>query len=181
MKKIHVGDNGETALIGKKSSKTDLRVEAYGTVDELNSFVGLSISFLKDARLEKILEKIQNDLFELGSELADASKNPKQKISAENVKWVEETMTELEKELKPIKKFVLPTGSRSASFLHVARTICRRCERRIVTVNEKEKINSEVLRYINRLSDLLFVLARVANQRLNVEEKTWGPEGILGI
>ncbi len=181
MKKIHVGDKGETALIGKKSPKIDPRVEAYGTVDELNSFVGLANSFLKDNQLQKILEKVQNDLFELGSELADASKNPKLKISAENVIWVEETMNELEKELKPIKKFVLPTGSQAASFLHVARTVCRRCERRIVTVTEKEKINPEILRYINRLSDLLFVLARVINQRLNVQEKTWGPEGILGI
>ena len=181
MKKIHVGDKGETSLIGKISSKTDPRVEAYGTVDELNSFIGLAKSFLKDDQLEKILEKIQNDLFELGSELADASKSPKQKISVENVEWIEKNLDELEKELKPIKKFVLPTGSQAAASLHVARTICRRCERRIVSLSITEKINPEILRYVNRLSDLFFVLARVVNQRMKVEEKTWGPEGILGI
>ena len=181
-KKVHLGDKGETSLIGKRVKKTDPSISVVGTLDELNSFIGLANSFLNDKQIQTILEKIQNDLFVLGEEVVKKDlPEPRTKFSISDIEFLEKTMDELEKEIKPLKRFVLPGGSQSASFLHVARSTCRRCEREIVVLMEKENLNENVLKYINRLSDLLFVLARIVNQRQNVEEKTWGPEGLLTI
>jgi len=182
MKDIHLGDKGETSLIGKRVKKTDFNVSALGTLDELSSFIGLAKSYLRDKNLEGILDKIQNDLFLLGEEIVKKEFSPpRTKFSQKDIQFLEKTMDELEKEIKPLKKFVLPGGGQVASSLHVARTVCRRCEREIAALMENEKLDENVLKYVNRLSDLLFVMARLVNQRQNIKEKTWGPEGLLGI
>lgn len=182
MKKVHLGDSGETSLVGGKISKDDLRVECYGTIDELNSAIGLMCSFSKFDELNENLKKIQNDLFVIGAELATVTKNGSSyKITADDVKWLEKISDEMEAGIKPLNKFVLPGGSNLSSAAHLARSICRRAERRLVTLSKKEKVNPEIIRYANRLSDALFIFARLTNQMLKVEERTWGPEGILGI
>ncbi len=182
MKKVHLGDRGETSLVGGRVLKDDFRVEAYGTVDELNSFVGLAKSASPNLNISIVLEKIQNDLFVIGAELATVTeKGSESRITGDDVLWLEKTSDDLEKELVPIKKFVLPNGSASSSTLHLARSVCRRAERRIVSLSKKEFVNPEIIRYINRLSDTLFIMARYANQKLNIAEKTWGPEGMLSI
>lgn len=182
MKKVHLGDKGNTSLVGGRVSKDDSRVEAYGTVDELNSCVGLAKSLSNDAKISIILEKVQSDLFVIGADLATATeKGSVSKITEDDILWLEKTSDQMESEIVPIKKFVLPNGSQIASALHVARSVCRRAERRIVTLAKKENVNPEIIRYVNRLSDTLFVMARYINQKMNVVEKTWGPEGMLSI
>lgn len=182
MKTVHIGDKGDTNLVGKKTSKDDPRVEAYGTADELNSVVGLAESLTKDSQIKKILEKVQESIFVVGAELATVTeKGSESRIKPEDVKWIETEMESLEKELKPINRFVLPGGTTAAAALHAARTVCRRCERRIVTLSKNESVNPEVIRYVNRLSDLLFVLARIENQRSGTNERGWGPKGMLSI
>lgn len=182
MKKVHLGDKGETSLVGGRVPKDDTRVEAYGTIDELNSFIGLAKSFAKEPRISVILDKVQNDLFVIGAELATVTqKGSESRITGDDVLWLEKTSDQIESELVPIKKFVLPNGSQIASALHAARSVCRRAERRIVSLARNGNVNPEIIRYVNRLSDVLFVMARYVNQRLSIAEKTWGPEGILGI
>jgi cob(I)alamin adenosyltransferase len=144
------GDMGETSLIGERVKKNDLRVEAYGTVDELNSFLGLVISFGGDEKLKNI----QEDLYVISAELAGGE----QKISHDEITELENWIDSIE--LPELKSFLRPGGSKLASFLHVARTVCRRAERKVVSINVRE----EVISYLNRLSDLLFVLAREANE-----------------
>jgi cob(I)alamin adenosyltransferase len=174
------GDFGETTLMGgRKISKDDLRVEAYGTIDEANSFLGLAASFSEDMQINNIIEKIQQDLFAIGSNLATPEEDrtrinyPIPEITTEYVKNLEKIIDETERELSPLKKFILPTGCRAASALHVARSIVRRAERIVVCYSKKEKINSQIIKYLNRLSSLLFELARLANKRENVSEKEW--------
>lgn len=182
MKKVHLGDKGETSLVGKKLPKDDLRVESYGTIDELNSAIGLARSVSNFDNINTMLEKIQNHLFIIGAELATVTeKGPESRITEEDVKWLEGISDDMEKEIEPLNKFVLPSGSQMASSMHLARSICRRAERRIVTLSKKEQVNPEIVRYVNRLSDVLFVMARLTNQKLGVKEVTWGPDGILGI
>jgi len=182
MKKVHLGDKGETSLVGGRVQKDDSRVEAYGTVDELNSTIGLAKSFSKDPKVSVILDKVQNDLFVVGAELATVTqKGSESRVTGDDILWLEKESDGMEAELVPIKKFVLPNGSQVASALHVARSVCRRAERRIVSLSRKESVNPEIIRYVNRLSDTLFIMARYENQKLNVGEKTWGPEGMLSI
>lgn len=182
MKKVHLGDKGETSLVGKKVQKDDLRVETYGTIDELNSALGLAKSMSGFPNINSSIEKIQNHLFVIGADLATVTqKGSESKIKPEDVAWLEKISDEMEGEIKPIKKFVLPSGSQLASSMHLARSICRRAERRLVSLSKKENVNPEIIRYVNRLSDVLFIMARLTNQRLGVKENTWGPEGILGI
>lgn len=171
------GDKGDTSIIGNRVSKDDPVIEVIGTLDELNSSIGLARSFLKDEKADSILEKVQNDLFLIGEEFAKIRRpTPRTKFSEENVKFLEETINDLEKELEPINRFILPYGALPASALHTARTICRRCERAIVVSKGMEQTNELTLKYINRLSDLLFTLARFVNKKMNVEEQFWGPE-----
>ena len=182
MKKVHLGDRGETSLVGGRVPKDDLRVESYGTIDELNSAIGLMGSFSKFDNINSNLKKIQNDLFVIGAELATVTeKGSSYKITPEDVAWLEKISDEMEKEIKPLNKFVLPGGSNLAAAAHLARSVCRRAERRLVSLSKKEQVNPELIRYINRLSDVLFIIARLTNQILKIEEKTWGPDGILGI
>ncbi len=173
---IGSGDKGETSLIGKKVSKDECRVEAFGKIDELNSFIGLARATIeKDKDIDSLLEKIQKDLFVIGSDLATviSTKTNVPKISSDHVKFLENNISEFEKELKPLTKFILPTGNRTASLLHISRTICRSAERELVKLSKEEKINENIIPYVNRLSDLLFTLARVSNKRAGIEDKEW--------
>lgn len=182
MKKAHLGDGGETSLVGGRVPKDDLRVECYGTIDELNSAIGLMRSFSGFDGINSRLDKIQNDLFVIGAELSNVTeKGSSYKVSADDVKWLEKASDDLEAEIKPLNKFVLPGGSNLAAACHLARSVCRRAERNIVSLSKKEKVNPELMRYVNRLSDALFIMARFTNQVMKVEERTWGPEGLLGI
>ncbi|AWB43955.1 cob(I)yrinic acid a,c-diamide adenosyltransferase [Paenibacillus sp. CAA11] len=165
------GDQGITSVIGGRVSKDDIRVEAYGTIDELNSFVGQAACLANDEQfgdLKQHLLHIQHELFDCGSDLAFV--NPGQgaavyKTNADMVQRLEAWMDEYEKENPAIERFILPGGTPLSSALHVCRTVCRRAERRTVTLGNVAEINSEVLRYMNRLSDFLFVAARMANVR----------------
>ena len=173
------GDKGTTGLFGgPRRSKADLRIEAYGTVDELNSYVGL----LRDLEVNKnrgeILLEIQDRLFTVGSLLAAEPGNKKIKIphlETEDVELLEKEIDEMELELEPMKFFVLPGGDTSVSFCHIARTVCRRAERLVVSLSEKEPIDELVVIYLNRLSDFLFVLCRIITKELGVTETPWKP------
>jgi cob(I)alamin adenosyltransferase len=171
------GDKGETGLVGgARVSKDSLRVEAYGSVDELNSVLGIVRASLNDKELDDLLAEIQSDLFVVGSDLASAEKTRQRKItriSNERIIAMEKTIDKLEAELSPLKVFILPGGGIPGSLLHNARTVARRAERRVVALGKAEAINEQLVPYMNRLSDLLFVMARVANHRENKAETEW--------
>jgi len=178
------GDDGGTALVGgARVEKDSLRVVCYGEIDELNSVLGLARSFNKEdpasagrERLETILRRLQNELFDLGSELAtppDAEYEGMFKVSAADVAALEKTMDELQEDLQPLKSFVLPGGGKVSSFLHLARTVCRRAERSILTLSREDAVGAPVLAYVNRLSDLLFVLSRWAGHTAGESEYLW--------
>ncbi|MGB9728796.1 MAG: cob(I)yrinic acid a,c-diamide adenosyltransferase [Thermoprotei archaeon] len=169
------GDKGETSLIGgRRVPKYDLRIEATGTVDELNSFIGLARSVCAYEDLSKILETLQQDLFIVGADISAPNDiSPSfhiPRIDKKHVEDIEKLIEQYANEIKPITRFILPSGTQLAAFLHVARTICRRAERRVVQLASTEPINNYLIVYLNRLSSLLFVLARVANARANVKE-----------
>ena len=172
------GDRGETGLYsGTRVGKENPRVEAYGAVDELNSQIGLARAVVKDAKTRKILKGVQEDLFTLGGDLASelVSANVP-RINKSHVEDLEKTIDSIHDELKPLRRFVLPTGSVGAAHLHVARAVCRRAERRIASLAKIESINPEAIPYVNRLSSLLFDLARWANQLEKVKEEEWTHE-----
>lgn len=170
------GDKGQTSLIGGRVDKDHVRVEAYGTLDELNSIVGKAIAELQhDKELFKDiiddLEKIQHELFDCGTELSNVSKNKKHTLSEEPITYMEEKMDELIEEAPPLEKFILPGGSDASATVHIARTVARRAERNIVTLmKEEEEVSAVALKYVNRLSDYFFAAARVINARLNVPD-----------
>ena len=175
-----VGDKGTTSLIGgTKVLKSDLRIEAYGTVDELNSYVGLCNDVLIDEHSKRILKEIQDRLFTIGSSLAcDPKKEPKMKIpdlKEEDVSLLEEEIDTMSKVLPEMKNFILPGGHATVSHVHIARCVCRRAERCCVRLNEQATEDLLILKYLNRLSDYLFVLARYASHLLNAEEIAWKP------
>ncbi len=173
------GDQGTTSLFGgKRVSKANLRIDTYGTVDELNSYVGL----LRDQQINQnrkdILVEIQDRLFTIGSILATEPGNTNVKIPQileEDVVLLEQEMDKMDTELPPMKFFVLPGGHASISFGHVARTVCRRAERITIALSHQEAIDPLVIKYLNRLSDYLFVLCRAMAHELNVEETPWKP------
>jgi len=172
------GDKGDTRLFdGSKVRKSNERVEAYGDVDELNSFIGAAASFLKDAGLASMLAEVQKDLFSVGAQLADpGSKHQgrtKFQIPAERIAALENAIDSFETELKPLRQFILAGGGNGGALLHVARTVCRRAERRVVSLSEKVELSPSVIEYLNRLSDFLFVMARVVNHREGKEEILW--------
>jgi cob(I)alamin adenosyltransferase len=165
------GDAGETSLVdGSRVSKADARVAAYGDVDELNSYLGLARIDLADSELEGMLGVIQNELFILGADLASPLAIAVPRIDVEMVAGLERAIDKLMEELAPLREFILPGGTRGAAQLHIARTIARRAERLVVTLAAQTEINQPALIYLNRLSDLLFVMARVANQRAGTSE-----------
>jgi cob(I)alamin adenosyltransferase len=172
------GDSGETALLGgKRVSKADPRVAAYGEVDELNAWLGLVRSIGSDAGLAAMLERIQRDLFAIGARLADpgskvAQRVAKTAVTGDDVKRLEDWIDLLDSEVPVLRRFILAGGSRAGASLHVARTICRRAERTVVSLGT-EHVEPEILVYLNRLSDLLFVMARVANRRDGAPEFEW--------
>lgn len=177
------GDQGTTALFGgKRVSKADLRIETYGTVDELNSYIGL----VRDqpvnagnADRKNVLIEIQDRLFTVGSILATEPGNTKVKVpllSEADVTFLEKEIDGMEAALPPMKFFVLPGGHQSVSFCHVARTVCRRAERLSIALNSQEGVEPLVIKYLNRLSDFLFVLSRKMTQELNAEEVAWKPK-----
>ncbi|WP_421378634.1 cob(I)yrinic acid a,c-diamide adenosyltransferase [Bacillus salacetis] len=168
------GDKGRTSIIGGRVDKDDLRVEAYGTIDELNSFVGKAASELDDEKFVDIqadLERIQHELFDCGGDLANATDNIPMKLTPESIDYLEERIDEYIAETPPLEKFILPGGSGPAATIHIARTITRRAERQIVSLVKSEASISEVtLQYINRLSDYFFALARAVNHRLGIKD-----------
>lgn len=169
------GDKGKTSLYGGKTvSKGSLRIDAYGSIDELNSWLGVVLTEIRDTKIKKELFIIQSDLFEIGASLASNIENKKNKGYFEKrVKKFEEEMDRLTKKLPKLMNFILPGGGKTGSFLHVARTVARRAERRTAELSEKEDINKEILIYMNRLSDLLFTFARYINYKEKKKELLW--------
>jgi len=173
------GDKGETGLFdGTRVPKDATRVDAYGAVDELNAVLGGVIAFVEDPEFAGILHEIQRDLFAVGARLADPrlareGRSEKDRFEGDRVTRLESVIDRLEAELPPLRRFILPGGSRAGALLHLARTVCRRAERRIVTLARETEIQPVVITYINRLSDLLFVLARAVNHRAGAEEVPW--------
>ena len=177
------GDDGSTALgTGERRRKYDLRVAAYGTVDELNAAIGIArLHVGEDRELDRMLARIQNDLFDVGADLCmpDKGKGPggaRLDVTEVQVEWLEHQIDRLNGELAPLRSFVLPGGSAAASHLHLARTVCRRAERLIAELKEKpeEIVTPEALKYVNRLSDYLFVASRHANAK-GTADVLWKP------
>lgn len=171
------GDKGKTSLFsGQRISKADLRVEAYGTVDELNSVIGVAIAQIQNSKLKNQLIKIQKDLLETGSVLAQSeSMNNESGIKnlGKRVKDFEKMIDEITAQLPALANFILPGGGKAGSLLHFARTVCRRAERKVVALAEKETVSSEIIVYLNRLSDLLFTMARFLNYKEKRKEIVW--------
>ncbi len=172
------GDKGQTSLIGRsKVSKDSLRLEAYGTVDELNSVLGVARSLSSDARTREILGHVQQDLFVVGADLADVSGRKRAEINEKGWRKLEDEIDGLEADLQPLRNFILPGGTQSGSHIHLARTVCRRAERATVALQTSgEEVNADLLAYLNRLSDLLFVLARHENHVSGATEEIWKME-----
>jgi len=178
------GDKGDTGLVGgSRVPKDALRIEAYGTIDELNAIVGLARVFNADAaltpaaeRIDDILKRLQNELFDLGSELAtppDAVYEGMFRVGADDVKALEHLMDECQKDLAPLNSFILPGGGKVSGFLHQCRTVCRRAERIVLRLGREEDIGPWPLRYLNRLSDLFFVLSRWIAKHSGESEYLW--------
>ena len=164
------GDSGETSLFGgSRVAKNDLRIEAYGTIDELNSFLGVARASWPSSPIDPELQRIQSDLFDVGAYLASPDRDRFPGVSASRIEDLERAIDRMESELSPLQNFILPGGSLPASHLHVARTVCRRAERLVVALEDK----STTLPYLNRLADYLFVAARFANLRLSVSDTPW--------
>jgi len=172
------GDSGDTALFdGSRVLKSDGRVAAYGDLDELNAWLGFVLAHLEDAPAAAQLQQIQRDLFAVGSRLADpshriAARVTKAAVSADDIQRLERWIDEYDTEIPPLRRFILAGGSPAGAALHVARTVCRRAERSMVQLGE-DAYESELLRYVNRLSDLLFTMARAVNQRAGKTETEW--------
>ncbi len=179
------GDQGQTALVGgRRVAKDSPRIEAYGTIDELNSVLGLARVFNAEQLdggekyrwLDEVLRRLQNELFDLGSELAtpeDAVYDGMFRVGATEVASLERLIDQCQKDLAPLKSFILPGGGRVGGFLHQARTVCRRAERRVLALSRAEPIGQWPLKYVNRLSDLLFVLSRWVGKHLGEAEYLW--------
>lgn len=171
------GDTGDTGLFGStRISKDSLRIDAIGTIDELNACIGTARSQIGDVEIDNLLHRIQNELFNIGADLATLDTHAKSddlRISPDFVETLEKDIDRLENQLAPLKNFILPGGSVAGSALHLARTVCRRSERSVVSLANSESINPLLLPYLNRLSDFLFVLARLVNHRLGQPEPLW--------
>ena len=167
------GDKGETSLVdGSRVSKSCKRVDTFGDVDELNSVLGISAQYIDDGEIEAVVNSIQNDLFILGGDLATPVNFEIEipRITPEKIKGIEKLIDKFHEEVGDLREFILPAGKGASSYIHLARAVCRRAERKIVDLSGDEKVNVESVIYLNRLSDLLFVLARVVNKRSGFQE-----------
>lgn len=170
------GDEGQTGLFaGPRVSKDDVRIEAYGAVDELNAVIGWARAEGLPADIDAWLNNVQNELFAVGSELAtpEPGKHGTAMLGEQHTGALERAIDKLEEELPPLRVFILPGGGKAAAVLHVARTVCRRAERRVVTLAAQQPIDGRLVRYLNRLSDFLFVVARAANSRQQLPDVPW--------
>ena len=171
------GDQGETGLFrGPRVPKHDTRVDAYGQVDELNAVIGMLLPDIRDPQIADLLTSIQHELFEVGADLATPPQEPEEaslRIPASMVDRLEKAIDHFDERLPELTHFILPGGGRGGSRLHFARTVCRRAERAATRLHAEQPMNLEVLRYLNRLSDLLFVLARAENQHTGSPEIAW--------
>lgn len=167
------GDKGKTLVLGTRVRvpKYHPRIEAVGSIDELNSYVGMVRSFDFSDDVEKVLERIQNDLFTIGAKLADV-RNNNDKINID-VTILENSMDTMSKSLEPLKNFILPTGNHTICYCHLSRTVCRRAERNLVKLSETDYVDADILGYINRLSDYFFVVARYLGSEYNILETIW--------
>jgi cob(I)alamin adenosyltransferase len=176
------GDKGDTGLFGGvRVRKDDLRVEAYGTIDETNAAIGLALSHCQVSCVRRVLNEVQSDLFTLGAELSAASGSEQrlgiQLLTDADVLRLEQAIDEAEEPLPALKNFVLPGGPPDVAALHLARTVARRAERRVLSLSGREAVRGTVLVYLNRLADLLFVLARRAGHENGAAEVPWAPRG----
>lgn len=172
------GDSGNTSLFGgQRVSKSSKRIDAYGTVDELNSILGMAASFGLSKKGSELIKTVQQQLFVLGADLATPKSREVriERIGHTEVEYLEKAIDEMEEALEPLKNFILPGGAEAGATLHFARTVCRRAERITVECRHEEEISEVAIMYINRLSDFLFVLARYENKDAGTEEKTWIP------
>jgi cob(I)alamin adenosyltransferase len=171
------GDSGDTSLFGgKRVPKSTLRIDTYGTVDELNAQLGVARALKPPSDVEGLLEQIQNQLFVLGADLAapfDSAPSDVKRIQQKEIQFLEETIDRLDAQLDPLNSFILPGGTLVSAKLHVARTVCRRAERLVDALGRKEQIGKFPLIYLNRLADLLFVAARYVNKLAGMEETKW--------
>jgi cob(I)alamin adenosyltransferase len=173
------GDEGKTSLgDGSRLPKFHLRVTAYGSIDEANSVIGVVNLHVQDAEVLKLLKHVQNDLFDVGADLCRPEKpgaeKPSLRITEEQVTWLENQIDQFNADLEPLTSFVLPGGSGASAYMHLARTVTRRAERDVARLHAEEPVNGAVLRYVNRLSDLLFVLARFLNDK-GKKDVRWQP------
>jgi len=173
------GDSGETGLFGgKRVQKSSIRISAYGTVDEMNAVIGVALCSVQNNDVKSILGKLQNQLFTVGADLASPLEiNPKNisipRVSNQDILNIEAAIDLLEKELEPLRYFILPGGSDAAAQLHVVRTVCRRAEREVVLLAQQEEINQNIVILLNRISDLLFVLSRIENKTSGIPDQKW--------
>lgn len=175
------GDKGETSLFGgKRLPKSHLRIESYGTVDELNSYLGLVRDLVEQAEIKGLLKDIQDRLFTIGSNLASDPEKPlaTPDLEPEDITRLESAMDRMTQVLPPLKHFILPGGHPTVSTCHVARCVCRRAERLVVRLSMEETVDNMVIQYLNRLSDYLFVLARYVGSLLGAEEVIWQPRAL---
>ena len=171
------GDEGKTSLFdNSRVWKSDQRIMSYGSVDELNSSLGIALSLELDHEIRDILIKLQNDLFIVGSDLANPNMSDKKiRTSSEMITFLEQKIDLLEPQLEPLTSFILPGGMLLASILHLSRTIARRAETHVIALSQNEEINKDAAIYLNRLSDLMFILARAINRRKNISDIVWKP------
>ncbi|AFH48505.1 Cob(I)alamin adenosyltransferase [Ignavibacterium album JCM 16511] len=175
------GDKGETSLFGgERVKKSNQRINAYGTIDELNSFIGLALTEVKSNEIRDLLIDLQNKLFVVGSDLAtpDTEKNKKLNITRTEENFIKKAESDIDnftEKLDELRNFILPGGSKGSAMLHVCRTICRRAEREVVALKELEKVNENIIIFLNRISDLFFVLSRYENKVSNQPDTVWNP------
>lgn len=173
------GDKGETSLLGgERVSKSHIRIESYGTVDELNSYIGLLRDHKELGKHEQLLLNIQNNLFSIGSSLAVESGKSFDyipKLSESEIQELEDGIDKMDSKLPEMRNFVLPGGHPLISYCHIARCVCRRAERMVIALNNESQVDNLIIKYLNRLSDFLFVLAREVTMDLDVEEIPWKP------
>jgi cob(I)alamin adenosyltransferase len=173
------GDKGMTSLVGgTRISKDHLKIETYGTVDELNSWIGVLRDLPENIARKDIFKEIQDRLFTLGADLAAEPEQTRKKIPDlfdADIELLEKEMDGMNDEIPPLRAFVLPGGHQSVSFAHVARTVCRRAERHVIRLSREEEVNPLIIKYLNRLSDYLFVVSRKITQELGAEEVAWKP------